>query len=89
MARECLMLTCTIRCSIVYGRRGGILIGLPIKHTGRGESWRGGIVFPSKISDRCHLIMASSSILGPQRFEVIVDREKFEKELVTFIICFV
>ena len=27
--------------------------------------------------------MADSSILGPQRFEVIVDREKFEKELVS------
>ena len=24
-----------------------------------------------------------SSILGPQRFEVIVDREKFEKDLVS------
>ena len=27
---------------------------------------------------------AMSSILGPQRFEVIVDREKFEKDLVRF-----
>ena len=27
--------------------------------------------------------MADSSILGPQRFEVIVDRDRFEKELVS------
>ena len=30
-----------------------------------------------------NLAMADSSILGPQRFEVIVDRERFEKELVS------